>query len=185
MLFHSLTFVWLWIQFNTTKWRTMFFWKLFLLHCLGSLGNAIINLQWADYFHTDPSWTTPPGMILFISQTKITSMKTYWLIIDGFIVVVNPMVHHSINWWQPLSSLSQYDLRWQTFRVIVLINIGLGYWLFVTWDCWYWSSGGKSNFSCMTEPTPSRTTWGSVTPSNYRLTPGYMAGISCRERTQG
>jgi hypothetical protein len=30
----------------------------------------------------------------------------------------------------------------------------------------------------------SRTTWGSVTPSNYRLTPGYMAGISCRERTQ-
>jgi hypothetical protein len=24
-------FVWLWIQFNTTKWRPMFFWKLFLL----------------------------------------------------------------------------------------------------------------------------------------------------------
>jgi hypothetical protein len=31
---------------------------------------------------------------------------------------------------------------------------------------------------------PSRTTWGSVTPSNSRLTPGYMAGILCRGRTQ-
>jgi hypothetical protein len=44
------------------------------------------------------------------------------------------------------------------------------------------------DYPIYTEPRniPSITTWGSITPSDYKLTPGYMymAAISCRERTQ-
>jgi hypothetical protein len=37
-------FVWLWIQFNTTKWRHIFFWKLFLLNASSYFSNSSENL---------------------------------------------------------------------------------------------------------------------------------------------